>query len=392
MAALDVALVHHLTPSGGAYRVLAEYVAHRPGHRFTVYTRMPEPGPGEALTPLPDRVEIRRFPLPEAGNPLARLRDLRALPERGRELAAIVDQGGHDVAFVHASLLVQNHEVLPFLRTPAVAYAPEPMRSVYEPPARFGPPPGLGERLARAGLHPYERLRRSIDRKNIRAARRIVTHSRFTAGELRRAYGVDAEVVELGVDADAFASGPRERTRSVLSVGALHPLKGHQFVIEALGTVPADRRPPLVVVADRGPLDGPLRELAARLGVQLELRQKIPFAEVVAAYRSAGVLACGQIREPFGLITLEAMAAGTPAVAVDEGGLRETVEHERTGLLTPRDPSAFGQALVRALDDRALSERLVENGLRAVRERWTWERTAEGYDRLLREAASSSRT
>lgn len=394
MPDLDVAIVHHLVPSGGAYRVLAEYVARRPDHRFTVYTRMPEPRPGEALTPLPDRVQIRRFPLPEAGNPLARLRDLRALPERGRELAAEVDAGGHDAVFVNASLLVQNHEVLPHLRTPSVAYAPEPMRSAYEAPVPFGPPPGLAERLANADLHPYERLRRALDRRHIQAARKVVTHSRFTAGELRRVYGIDAEVVELGVDAAAFAppDPPPPRTRSVLSVGALHPLKGHQFVIEAIGTLPPDARPPLVVVGDRGALAGPLEELAARLGVQLELRQQIPFREVVAAYHAAGVLACGQIREPFGLITLEAMAAGTPVVAVAEGGLEETVEDGVTGLLEPRDPHAFGAALLRVLDDAALARTLADTGLRAARTVWTWERTAAGYDRLLREAASSSST
>jgi glycosyltransferase involved in cell wall biosynthesis len=138
-------------------------------------------------------------------------------------------------------------------------------------------------------------------------------------------------------------------------------------------------------------MDAPLLELAAHRGVQLQLRQAIPFAELVHCYAGAGVLAAGQLREPFGLVTLEAMAAGLPVVAVDEGGFRETVVDGRTGLLVAREPAAVGAALIRVLDDAALQERLRAAALADVRERWTWERTAAGYDALLEELAGRRR-
>ncbi len=386
---LDVALVHHLPAAGGAPRVIAEYVARRPGFRSTVYTRMPEPEPGEALVALPDRVPVHRFTLPAPATALGRYRALRALPERGRELAEIIDAGGHAAAFVHASLLVQNHEVLPYLRTPALCYAPEPLRALHEQAPAFGRAEGPRARLVRAGLDPYERLRDRLGREHLQAARRVVTHSRFTAAALERVYGVRADVVALGVDSASFAepSPAPERERSVLSVGALHPLKGHQFVIEALATVDPAQRPELTVVGERGTLADPLRELAARRGVTLRLEQALPHAELVQAYHRSGVLACGQVREPFGLIALEGMAASTPVVAVDEGGFRETVDPGRTGLLVARDAHAFGAALVGVLDDPVLAGRLRAEALRDVRERWTWERTVAGYDALLREVA-----
>ena len=201
---LDLAVVHHLLPAGGAPRVLAEYLAQRPQHRVTVYTRMPEPEPEPHHVVLPGDVVVKRFPLPVASNPLTRLRDLRALPARGRELAGIVDAGGHDAVFVHASSLVQHHEVLPHLRTPSLNYAPEPLRAIYDRPPPFGPPPSLRERAVRAGLDPYERTRARIDRDAARGADRTVTHSQFTAGELRRVYGTAADVVLLGVDSDTL--------------------------------------------------------------------------------------------------------------------------------------------------------------------------------------------
>jgi len=388
---LDLAVVHHLLPAGGAPRVLAEVLALRPQHRVTVYTRMPEPAPEPHHVVMPKHVTTRRFPLPEATNPLARLRDLRALPQRGRELAAIVDAEKHDVVFVQASSLVQHHEVLPYLRTPSLNYAPEPLRAIHDRPPPFGPPPGPRERLVRAGLDPYERLRARIDKDDARGADRTVTHSHFTAGELLRVYGTRADVVTLGVDSATFVPPPADgppRERYVLSVGALHPLKGHQFVIEALATVPAASRPPLVIVGDRGPLADPLRQHAAALDVQLELLAALPFGELLEHYRRAGVVAAAMFREPFGLTPLEAAASGAAVVAVDEGGLRETVRHDETGLLIPRDARAFGAALVRVLDDPALAARLGAEGRRGAERDWTWEHTAAGYDALLHELAA----
>ncbi len=384
-AALNLAVVHHLLPAGGAPRVLAEYLARRPHHRVTVYTRMPEPEPAAHHVVLPAGVEIRRFPLAEASSPLARMRALRALPQRGRELAQLIDTGGHDAVFVHASSLVQHHEVLPHLRTASLVYAPEPLRAIYDRAPPFGPRPGLRQRLVHAGLDPYERLRKRLDRQHAHGADVTVTHSRFTAEELLRIYGTTAHVVPLGVDSATFAPGDvtAERAREVLSVGALHPLKGHQFVIEALATIPAAERPRLLVVGDRGPLADDLRAYAAASDVRLELRQAVPFAELLGHYRTAGVVAAAMYREPFGLTPLEAGASGAAVVAVDEGGLRETVRDGVTGLLSPRDPRAFGAALLAVLDDRALAARLGAEARRVAVAEWSWERTAAGYDKLL---------
>jgi glycosyltransferase involved in cell wall biosynthesis len=381
---MDIALFHHFPMAGGAPRVLAEYVAHSPEHDFTLYTRQPE-RPG--LIPLDERVRVRRFPPLEARDALGRLRLLWQLPRYGRELAAAIDAGGHDVVFCHPSFLVQAPEILPFLATPSVYYAPEPLRALNEPVPAFGRDDSLRARLVRSGFDPYEARRKALDARHIRAAPHIVTHSRFTAEELHSVYGVHSEVIPLGVNTATYTPGNGERDGFVLSVGALHPLKGHQFVIESLATLPTPR-PRLVVVADRGELGPQLEQLARVRGVQLELRKGIPLPQLVELYRRAGVMACAQIREPFGLITLEAMAAGTPVVAVREGGLQETVVDGRSGLLVERRPDAFGAALHRVLADRPLADRLSAGG-REEAERWTWDRTAAGFGEQLERAVAA---
>ena len=380
---LDIAIVHHLPEAGGAPRVLAEYVTRRPQHRFTVYTRMPQAPPELRLVALPEEVTVHRLALREPRSGRHRLWQLARLGHYGRTLAARIDAAGHDVVFAHASVLVQAHEVLPHLRTPTLAYAPEPLRALYEPMPVFGAPASLRARLVRAGLDPYEALRKRLDRRHIQGADTIVTHSRFTASNLERIYGVRAGIVTLGVDGEAFSPAGVPRERTVLSVGALHPLKGHQDVIAAVATIPGEVRPRVVIVGDRGALAEELGAQARRLAVQLELLQGLPHDRLVDEYRRAGVVAAAMLREPFGLVTLEAMACGAAVVAVAEGGLLETVLDGQTGLLVARDPAALGAALGRVLDDRALAARLGAAGRAAAVRDWSWERTADAFDDLL---------
>jgi glycosyltransferase involved in cell wall biosynthesis len=288
--------------------------------------------------------------------------------------------------FCFASVLTQAIDVLPFLRTPNLFYAPEALRSAYEPPELVQLAPGWRGAITRKGINPIEIRRRQLDRRYICSARHIVTHSSFTRDTLRQIYGVDSEVVRLGVDADALTPGAGPREGYVLSVGALHPLKGHDQVIEAVATLPATR-PRVVLIGDRGESEGALRALADSRGVELDIRSRISFAEVVSLYQRAGVVACAQIREPFGLVPLEAMACATPVVAVAEGGFRETIADGETGLLVERDPTALGRAIERVLGDARLAGDLGASGRERVIGDWTWTHTTRSYDRLLRELA-----
>ena len=85
--------------------------------------------------------------------------------------------------------------------------------------------------------------------------------------------------------------------------------------------------------------------------------------------------------EPFGYVPIEAMSCGTPVVGVKEGGVRESVLQNRTGLLTQRDEKDFARAIVKLSNDKQLWERLSLNGIKYVRSYWTLEHAGE---RLLK--------
>ena len=94
--------------------------------------------------------------------------------------------------------------------------------------------------------------------------------------------------------------------------------------------------------------------------------------------------------ESFGIVLLEAMAAGVPVVASDIDGYRDVVSHDVNGLLVgPRDPSAIAGAVGRVLDDPALADGLRSAGRSAASE-FRWERVAsqveDYYQQCIEEA------
>jgi glycogen(starch) synthase len=102
------------------------------------------------------------------------------------------------------------------------------------------------------------------------------------------------------------------------------------------------------------------------------------------ALRQIGLLVLPSLAEGFGLVLIEAMAAGVPVVATDVPGIRDVVEHEHTGLLVDPDAGVeLAYAIMRVIGDPALRQRLVENGLRAAQERFSWDSVLRAYRAVL---------
>ncbi|MGE0463950.1 MAG: glycosyltransferase, partial [Vicinamibacterales bacterium] len=224
----------------------------------------------------------------------------------------------------------------------------------------------------------YRSRLRHTDRANLRRADTVLVNSRFMAGTIREVYGVDAQVSYLGVDTGHFRPLGLARRPFVLSVGSLTPLKGFDFLVEALACCPTERRLRLVIVSNfaNAPERGHLEQLARSRRVEIELVTHAREDDLVRLYNEAVLVAYAPVREPFGLVPLEAMACGTPVVAVAEGGIPESVIDGRTGLLTGRDPRAFAAAIDRVIADAGLAKQYGDEGRAHVSREWTWERAA----------------
>lgn len=157
---------------------------------------------------------------------------------------------------------------------------------------------------------------------------------------------------------------------TVLCVARLYPRKDVATLIRAADrlrrTLPALR----VCVAGDGPERRRLRALVRRLGLAgcVELWGHVDWDRLVSAYAACRVFCLPSRQEGFGIVFLEAMAAGRPIVACRGTAAEELVSQERDGLLVPQgDPEALAAALHRLLTDTALRRRCGARGPDRVR-------------------------
>lgn len=172
------------------------------------------------------------------------------------------------------------------------------------------------------------------------------------------------------------AAGPRGL--GILFCGTWDHAKGVRYVADAFSALVDGGRTVNMTILGGGVAESTIRgAFSPRAQQHLTVRDRVPEAEVMAAYRAHDVLAFASSYEGFGMVLLEAMTQRLPVVATPVGCARSLVQHERTGLLVPaRDSAALAAALARILDDPPLGRTLASSAVEQVRS-MTWTRTAE---------------
>jgi glycosyltransferase involved in cell wall biosynthesis len=322
-------------------------------------------------------------------NQLQRWRDLQRMDRLARHIAGVIDSGMYDVVFAQPCMWTQAPLVLRYLRTPSIYYCHEPPRRFYEDIDRFASDKN-GPFFVLNRIDPLIRLYRStgryLDKMAVRSAKLVLVNSIFIQKQVKQIYGVDSIVSYLGVDTDIFSPGPKNGHEAyVLSVGAIQPHKGYDFLIESIAHVDKRIRPLLKLVGNMRNLreQNFLEALAKEKEVDLQIEVGIDQNALLQRYKDSTLVAYVPHNEPFGLVPLEAMACGKPVVGVNEGGVKETVINELTGFLVDRDPEKFGQALQLMLDNPDLVDQYGRNGRRHVSENWSWDRSVQRLEQHL---------
>jgi glycosyltransferase involved in cell wall biosynthesis len=233
-----------------------------------------------------------------------------------------------------------------------------------------------------------------------RRSHRIIVDAASTRGELEQHLGIKAEKVDpvpLGFGntqrvsplqatelRDKLGLGHRE---IVLSVSAMRPHKNLARLITAVGLIPVERRPILVIPGYSTPHEEELRRHAAELGLSDDLRLPgwIEPETLEGLYSAAACLVCASLHEGFGLPVLEAMARGLPVACSGRGALAE-VGGDAVLRFDPESPEEIAAAIQRLLGDSAEAQRLRVAGLQRAGG-FTWAQTAAGtlasYERVL---------
>jgi len=204
-------------------------------------------------------------------------------------------------------------------------------------------------------------------------------------------------VLPLGVDVNRFARPQPDRVARIrqrhpgpilLFVGRLRYYKGLRYLIEAMPRIPAT-----LLIIGSGPEAVNLGEQAYHMGVS----DRVHFLgdvgdEYLPAYYQAAdifVLPSSHRSEAFGIVLVEAMAAGTPLISTELGtGTSWVNQHGVTGLVTrPRDPDALAEAIHALLADDALRERMAHAAQTRARDMFDLEvlvnKVLQVYDEVL---------
>jgi glycosyltransferase involved in cell wall biosynthesis len=428
---VKIAVWHNL-PSGGGKRALHDHVKGLLQRGHIVEAWCP-PTADRTFLPLCSLIREHVVSLDPAPRTIGRVlgntyatttAQLAAMDQHCARCATEIGRGGFDVLFVGSCRLFRTSPIARYANLPSAIYLQEPFRSLYEatPPLPWLAPESLGRNyeatpklpwVAPESLGKNDRLIRYLwgrlrDLARIQAHRiqmreeianasqfdLILVNSFFSRESVLRAYGLDATVCYLGVDTNHFKPSGEASERFVLGFGSLIYAKGPDRAIKALGYIPESKRPELVWIGSfaEPEYELELRRIANKSGVRLTLKIGVTDSEIRSLLSRAAMLIYTSRLEPFGLSPLEANACGTPVVAIAEGGVRETVQHQINGLLVENaDPRSLALAIERLLDDPVLARELRVGSLAHVRTKWPITAAIDRLESALCELAMRKR-
>ncbi len=236
---------------------------------------------------------------------------------------------------------------------------------------------------------------------------RVICCSYYMQGQLKHIFQLPEDklrVIPNGVDPETFRYDPQSPVKRlqyaapmekiVYYMGRLVPEKGVQVLIDAIPKILQYQPNTKFVIAGTGPFEGELKQKADQRGVA----HRIYFTGYVddktrnSLYHFADVAVFPSLYEPFGIVALEAMAAKTPVVVSDNGGLGEIVEHGVTGMKAyTGNANSLADNILHILMDPLSARKIQERAYREVVEKYHWSGIAQKTRQVYQEVVDAHR-
>jgi len=247
----------------------------------------------------------------------------------------------------------------------------------------------------RNGIHfDYERMIHETEAWLTYEAWKVICCSDYMIGHVQWAFGLPWDkmvMIPNGVNYEVYGKYDGEdlsqfrkrfalpEEKIVLFVGRLVYEKGVHVLVNAMPKV-LDKVNAKLVIVGNGYMKDQLSGLVKGMGIA----GKVMFTGFVdddtlrRLQRCADVSVVPSLFEPFGIVALEAMAAGSPVVVSDTGGLSEIVEHDACGVKTyVNDPNSLAWGITKVLTDDGYANWLRNNAYKRIQERYDWEKIAQ---------------
>ncbi len=205
----------------------------------------------------------------------------------------------------------------------------------------------------------------------------IIVPSEPIKQSLVEAYGITDRVTVMptGIDLTPYKTADGTAVRQkynwgpdqtvIISLGRLADVKNWPLLLDAVEVVLQKHPEARFVLVGDGPERPSLEKKAAGMSVadRIEFVGRVPYDEVPAYLKAADLFCYASVTETQGLVTLEALAAGLPVVAVDASGTSETVSDGVDGILTSENSQALAAGMDKLLSDKELYRRMQKAAL-----------------------------
>lgn len=210
-----------------------------------------------------------------------------------------------------------------------------------------------------------------------------------------RGYGLGQPIVRMptGIDTGLYHDLPQDRhlrlPPTLLFVGRVAQEKNVLFLLDVLERVRRQVSETHLRIVGSGPAEQELMERARRrgLGAAVTLVGYLPREQVIREYAAADVFVFPSLTETQGLVSIEALLAGTPVVAIAARGSAEFLRNGEGALLTAADPEVFAAAVLRLLEPETWSD--MSRRARRYGSNFTAEALARQTEALYRDLVSS---
>ncbi|MBS3807789.1 MAG: glycosyltransferase [Bacteroidales bacterium] len=251
-------------------------------------------------------------------------------------------------------------------------------------------------------------FKKRID-EEMRIFRSVNAHtltSQVQKEKLNELYGYDAENIEIippGVNIHTYHVPTEEEKKKptdlpdkyIFCLSRIDTNKGHDLLLHAFDLVRKEIGDIHLVIGGGSPNPKP-REKSVFEKMKQIIRDKdmdrvhiigyVPDEKLVQYYQQAEMFVLPSLFEPFGMTSQEAMACGKPVVASKFGGIRNTITHEKNGMLiNPEDPNEFAEGMLKILRDESYRDQLGNAANKLIVDHYSWEAMADKHIELYKQ-------
>lgn len=218
-------------------------------------------------------------------------------------------------------------------------------------------------------------------RRYINYADKIVAVSNAAASFISHFTNKDVSVIPNGVNVSDIAPKKKDFDgKNLLFVGRFVYRKGLHLLLQAMEDVVKEDNEAKLTIVGKGYFNHIIKILIRALDLQnnVVIREGLAREELIREYQRSNVFLMPSIYgESFGIVLLEAMASKTPIIASNQGGIKEIIKHEQTGLLIERNKvKAMSENILRLLNDKEYSKKLSSNAYRDVK-KFDWSKVTK---------------